>query len=314
MPRAAGTRAAAPASRVARERASRAVAITTRPRSALGTYGRPTSEDVLRTTSSQPSRSRQGPEGRAEARELLRAPLDDEAPSCRGSAEELEVDADGQDPVVAGEARGRRLRHCGTRRREGVHAPEQLLPLLPPGWVSEALRRVEGRHGELPRRVAEREVGEAREARLVRVDDVEAVARERELEARPHPQGDAEPAAARDGNGRPHRDDVLEREALADELLQRPAACGEGGRPPRRGEDDDLVPATAQRLGRARHVVVDRVRLRPRERGDHADAEAHANDSTGGLRPPRTPGWRRGTLLLVDARGAGAGRPLGPMG
>ena len=62
---------------------------------------------------------------------------------------------------------------------------------------------------------------------------------------------------------------------LATEPPQRPPACRQVGRAVGRSEHDDLVAPPPKLLGRAGHVVVHRVRLRPGEGRDHADAQAH---------------------------------------
>ena len=93
----------------------------------------------------------------------------------------------------------------------------------------------------------------------------------RELEVRADADGDSEPALARDRNGRAERDDARQRLRLSSEAAQRAPAASEVRGAVRRCENDDLVAAAAQLLRGGVHVLVDRVRLRPRERRDHAD-------------------------------------------
>ena len=161
-----GTSPAAPASSAARLSASSAVRTMTRPRSARGTYGRPASGLVRRTTSSQPGRPRRARKTARSRGSSLGPPLEDEALPRRRGLEALESTPERQRPVVAREARGGGRRGCRARRRQRVDAAEELLALLLARRVAEALGGVERRHRE-PARVAQREVGEARDARLV---------------------------------------------------------------------------------------------------------------------------------------------------
>jgi hypothetical protein len=94
-----------------------------------------------------------------------------------------------------------------------------------------------------PLRLAEREVREAGDAGLVRVDDVEAVGREREREVRARGEREADEAAARRRNRGRERDEVPERLAVLGQALERPPAGGQVGGPRGRPEDDDLVAA-----------------------------------------------------------------------
>ena len=129
---------------------------------------------------------------------------------------------------------------------------------------------MEGRDRESPR-VAKREVGEAREPGLVRVQDVEGVRAEGELEVRANSDRDAQAALPRDGHGGAEGDDSGERLALGAQAPQRAPALGKIDRAVGRGEHDDFVAAAAKLVRRGPHVLVHRVRLRPRERRDHAD-------------------------------------------
>ncbi len=103
------------------------------------------------------------------------------------------------------------------------------------------------------------------------VEDVEGVRTERELEVRADADGDSEPALPRDRHRGAERDDPGQRLALRAETPQRAPAASEVRRAVRRRQNDDFVPPPAQLLRRGVHVLVDRVRLRPRERRDHAD-------------------------------------------
>ena len=85
------------------------------------------------------------------------------------------------------------------------------------------------------------------------------------------------------------------------------AAAGEIDRAVGRREDDDFVAAAAQLLRRGLHVLVDRVRLRPRKRRDHADPKAHASSLarfTGSAKPGYVP---------IVTPGANRVNPLAPV-
>jgi len=107
------------------------------------------------------------------------------------------------------------------------------------------------------------------------VDDVEPASTEREQEVCAHADGDAEVRAPRDRDGRPDRDHLP-----FEPSLERASAVEEVPSPGRGSEHRDLVPELPERLGGALHVRVHLVRLRPRERRDEADAEAHPGQGT----------------------------------
>src|SRR5262249_14560129 len=88
---------------------------------------------------------------------------------------------------------------------------------------------------------------------------------EREREIRARADRHADPAAARDRNGRPEGDDVR-----VEAVQQCPAACRELFRLVRGGEDRDRVTEAAQLVGDPGHMLVYIVWLRPRERRDEA--------------------------------------------
>ena len=135
--------------------------------------------------------------------------------------------------------------------------------------------------------IPEREVRETRQARLVHVDDVEAIRGQRELEVCPDAHGDAETAAGRDRNRGPERDGAIEGSAVAEEALQRAAPGCELGGAGRRREDDDVVTAPTELARRSGNVLVDGVRARPGERRHHADAQGHGADSSAASRNVR---------------------------
>jgi hypothetical protein len=124
-------------------------------------------------------------------------------------------------------------------------------------------------HGERLR-VAEREVGEARQPRLEAVHDVVQAGREREREVCARAHRDAHPAPPGDRDGRAHRDHVRDA-AVSERAPSREQVRG----PARRGEDGDVVPEPAQLPGDAGDVLVDVVGLRPVERRHQADAQGH---------------------------------------
>ena len=117
--------------------------------------------------------------------------LDRDQLPLRARLEQLGVDAERDDPVVAGEALGGR----GGRRLGGgdqrIEPREQLLAQRPSRWVPEPLRREERCDSERLR-VAEREVGDARQPGLEPVHDVELPLLERQVQVRAHPDRDAE--------------------------------------------------------------------------------------------------------------------------
>ena len=132
---------------------------------------------------------------RTQQRPLGLPPLEHDEALLGRRREPLQVDAERYDLVAAGEAEGRGVRRRLARREERVEPPEQTFALRPPGRVAEALRREERRRRQR-RRVTQREVGEAREAGLEAVDDVEASGGERERKVGAHANRHAHAAAA----------------------------------------------------------------------------------------------------------------------
>jgi hypothetical protein len=187
--------------------------------------------------------------------------------------EQVEVDARRDDGVVAGKAGGGGLGRLLARRDESVDAGEQTLALAAAGRVAEPLGREEG--GDRERLgIPKGHVGEAREAGLEAVDDVVAARGEREREVGADADRHADAAAARDRQRRAERDHVC-----IGPVEERAPAGEEVGRAGRGREDGDVVPEAAERSCDAGHVLVHVVRLRPRERGDEAHAEAHLRPS-----------------------------------
>ena len=163
---------------------SRSVRTRTRPRSARGTRAGRRAACVRRKTSSQSGQRAQRPHDRAGQRALARSPLEHDESALVARAEALEVDAGRDHAVVAGEALGRGLGGRLRGRDERVDPAEQPLALRLARRVAEPLGREEGRDREGPR-VAQREVREARQARLEAVHDV--VARRAPARARGSP-------------------------------------------------------------------------------------------------------------------------------
>jgi hypothetical protein len=122
-----------------------------------------------------------------------------------------------------------------------------------------------------PTTVAQGQVGKARYARIVGVDDIELVRRERQRQVRAHADRNAERAPARNGNGGPERDGSFQRTALALEQPKSAATGGEVLRAVGRPKDNHLMAAPAKCLGSGLDVLVHRVRPRPRERRHHAN-------------------------------------------
>ena len=178
-----------------------------------------------------PWQAAEGAEDGAEPREVLGPPLDDEARPGRSRLEQGTVDPEGQHPVVAREPGRRSVRGGPAGCRQRVDAAEELLALLLARRVAEPLGRVERRHGQTAC-VAERQVGEAGDAGLVHVDEVEAVAGECQVEVRPHADGNPEAAPAGDRDRRAERDRPRERRSLPAQPLEGAASGGQFRRPP----------------------------------------------------------------------------------
>jgi hypothetical protein len=149
----------------------------------------------------------QHPDTRAHERALRRPPLDDCEPSLPSRPEERDVDAGRKDAVVPGESLRRGLGDLVRSRQQCIDSAQEPFPLCPPGRVREPLGREEARHAERTR-VAEREVGEARQAGLEAVDDVEAPVGERKGEVRAHAHWYSHLREPRDRQGWPQRDHV----------------------------------------------------------------------------------------------------------
>ena len=104
--------------------------------------------------------------------------------------------------------------------------------------------------------------------------DVVPATREREPEIRAHCDRHAHVRSARDGDRGPDSDDLRFGPAL-----KGAAACEKVTRSRRGRKHGHVVAEPAERSGRAGDVRVYFVRLRPRERRDEADAEAHSRAS-----------------------------------
>jgi hypothetical protein len=165
-------------------------------------------------------------------------------------------------------------------RRKRVDAGEEPLSLQLPRWIAQPLRRMERRDRQRPH-VPQRQVREAWHPGLMRMDDVERVGREYELQVRAHAEGDSNAAPPGDRDRRPEHDRALERHAFATQPPESPAPGRQLDGPVRGREDDDLVTSSPQLLSGCVDVFVDRVGLRPRERRDHANAQAHQADCSG---------------------------------
>lgn len=207
---------------------------------------------------------------RAQERPLALAPLEHDALLLSRRDEQPGVDPLGDELVAAREARRGSSGDLGCRREERVDAGEQPLALRLARRIGEPLRREERRRRECTG-VAEREVRQARQARLEAVHDVEAAAREREREAGANADGNAHPAPPRDRHGRAERHEVPERVAIS---KQRPASFAEIAGAVRRREDGHVVAALPQLPRQRCDVLVDVVRLRPGERRHESDTHA----------------------------------------
>ena len=169
--------------------------------------------------------------------------------------------------VTAGETGGRGFRDLLAGGQQCVDAPEQTLALGAAGRVAEPLRREEGRGGE-HRRVAQREVREARQSRLEAVHDVEPAAGEREREAGADSDRHAHPAAPGDRHRRPDRNRLRR---LVERAEQRTSSGCEIASAVGGSEDGDRVTAAPELAREYVHVLVHVVRLRPSERRDERD-------------------------------------------
>ena len=132
---------------------------------------------------------------------------DDAALAIRREA--LEVDACGDDRVVAGEARRRPLGDVLARRDQSVDTRQESVSLIPARGVAEPLRIDERRDGRRLR-CEERLVGEPRDGRVEPVDEVEAAAAERRRDVRADADGQTDRGPRRDGNCARDRDDPLQ--------------------------------------------------------------------------------------------------------
>ena len=226
--------------------------------------------------------------------------LDRDEVALRGRAESRQVHAEGNDPVVALEALGRRLRGLVRGREQRIDTRSQPVATGAPRGVDQAIDGEERRRGQRVRR-REREVREAREARFEAVDDVEAATREREPQVRADRDRDAHVRSPRERDRRADRDDVR----VVGRLLERAATGDEVARARRGRKHGHLVPEATQRGGGSVDVRVDLVRLRPRERRDEADPETHpAQVTTCNLAPWAKSRSRHGR---TGRTGSGAG-------
>ena len=103
------------------------------------------------------------------------------------------------------------------------------------------------------------------------MDDVEPPCRERDRQIRAHPDRDAHPAAPRDRDGRPERDELGAVEAVDERTATRGELPGAVGR----REDGDPVAAQAELTREPVDVLVDVVWLRPGEGRDEGDRKCH---------------------------------------
>ena len=213
---------------------------------------------------------------RPRARELVGTPFEKEAVCGTGVLEAIQLDPVRESAVVARKALARGGERLLAYGGQAIDPRQQPLALLLSRWVRESVRGVEGRHRE-GAGVPEREVRETRHPGLVCVQDVEGVGAEGQLEVRADADGDAEAALPRHRNCGAEGDDAFERLGVGAQVPQCAAAAGEIDSAVGRREDDDFVAAATQLLRRGLHVLVDRVRLRPRKRRDHADPKAHAS-------------------------------------
>jgi hypothetical protein len=202
----------------------------------------------------------------AHERPFHRSPLEDDQIALASRLEQLRIDTFGDHLVLARKPHGRRLGRRLAGCDERVETREQAVALGTARRIREPFGREECRDRQRGR-VAEGEIGQRRQPRLEPVDDVEAAQLERQREVGARPDGHADPAPAGDRHGRAERDDLR-----VDAVEQCAAPRGELLCPVRRSEDRDRVPEPPQLLGDAGHVLVDVMRLRPRERRHQAES------------------------------------------
>jgi len=210
-------------------------------------------------------RAHDGPRERA----LGGPPLEHDELSLLRGTKQIGVDALGDDPVLARKALRRGVGRFGGRRHERIDAREELLALRLAGRIAEALRGEEARHAQRAG-VPQREVRQARQARLEPVHDVERAAGERRRQVRADADRKSDAAPAGDRDRGPERD---QRRLSA--VAQRAPAGREVRGPVRRSKHADRVATLPQGVGDARDVLVHVVRLRPRKRRDQANSKGH---------------------------------------
>jgi hypothetical protein len=110
-------------------------------------------------------------------RSLSGTPLEHDELSLLRRPEEIGIDPLGNKPVLARKPLCRGVGRLRGRGHERVDAAEQLLALRLPGRIPESFRREEARHAQRAG-VTQRKVGQARQAGLEPVDDVERAAGE----------------------------------------------------------------------------------------------------------------------------------------
>ena len=200
----------------------------------------------------------------------------------RGRREEGQVDARRDEREGAGEALVRPGERLLARREQRVDPRQQAVALVAARRVPEPLRVDERRRrGRL--RLEQRDVREPRHGRVEAVDDVEVPATERRRDVRADTDRDPHRRTRRDRHRARDGDDAVELAAL-----EGATARDQIGRPRGRREHDHAVPASAERLRDAGHVLVRVVRHGPRVRGHEADAERHGRRIVGrAVRSPR---------------------------
>ena len=274
--------------RRARRRVARGAHVDARVRGRAGSRAGRSAGVVRSSTTSQSGSSRSACSTPRATSALVRAQLDDDRlPLRRPARSSVGVDAGREQAVVAREALLGRVAHRLVERDQRVEPPEQLLALRARGRIAEPVRRDE-------RRDRERVACRGARGRRATAARARSRARRRTRPARARARGSpgrrpARRAAsgARSGSpGRPRSRRRRSPRSSARRPASRSAARVDGA------STVTSCPSATQRAGDARDVLVDVVRLRPRERRHEADAHRSKGYSGPGVcSRPAPSGW-----------------------
>ncbi len=241
-----------------------------RPRSARGSGGRDAERAGAQEDELPVGLGRELANERTEERPLGLTPFEHDDVPLLPRLEALEVDPERHELVGSREALGRGAGRLLARREERVEAAAKAVPACPPLRVRKTLGREERRNGQ-GRRVAQRDIREARQPGLEAVHDVVAAAHQRVCEVRLHADGDSHAAPAGDRHGRADRHELVVLEVAG----ERTAARCQVTRAVRRRQHGYPVAPRAKLPCEPCDVLVHVVRLRPREGRDEGDRKCH---------------------------------------